>query len=313
MKPTTTCLAACLALVSLGLSGCVSNAASSPAAVADLGVTEFGKIHGLLVDESLIPVSGARVTLPILSLSVSTDVDGVFVLSPVPAGEQIVVVEAAGYQSISVKVPVTADQTSHVDVTVTRIPTAEAYYVSKIGRGLFGCGATYRQGFTTVNGAFFGIAACGVGAQYHGLDDFIWDTHLSDNITIWRGGAFETEWKSTQALGNGMVQDWAVIGCSNNRNATFTRDTGPSPLRQVMNAFQLDYRLQDLPNSSCKGYERCNLKDCHIMNRMFSWPSTTGQNALIDVGVTIQQTFTTYLTEFYRAEPPPGFTAIPDA
>lgn len=312
MKPTNSSLAAGVTALVLGLSGCVSNAASAPQSFPDFGVTEFGKIQGLLVDDSLIPVSGAGITLATFNLSVVSDADGAFAFNQVPAGQQTLVVEAVGYQTVSIVVPVVADQTSHVDVTVTRIPSPEAYYVAKIGKGLFGCGFTYRQGFTTVNGAFFGISGCGVGSSL-GLDNFTWSTHLSDNITQWRGGAFETQWKSTQALGNGMVQDWAVIGCANNRNATFTRDTGPSPLRQVMNAFQLDYRLQDLPNSSCRGHERCNLKDCHIMNRMFSWPSTTGQNALIDVGVTIQQTFTTYLTEFYRAEPPPGFTAIPDA
>lgn len=303
----------------VGFSGCVSNEAAAPPVAADIGYgSEFGSIHGIVVDDSLLPVSGAIVTLVADGRATKTNSDGVFAITLVPVGEQRLLVEALGYGSIAANIQISAEQTTHVDLTMSRVATAEAYHVAKIGRGLFGCGETYRQGLWTVSGvpylggAFFGISAC-PNLSGDPDQDITWNTELSDNITLWRGAAFETEWRSTQAFGNGMVQDWAVTGCANNRNATFTRDTGPSPLREVLNAFQLDYRLNDLPNSSCNGDERCNLEGCEIMNRMFSWPSTFGQDSLFDIGITIQQTFTTYLTEFYRAEPPHGYSALPDA
>lgn len=305
-------------MCALAFAGCVKGDAAAIEPnhdLADLGGTEnTGSIHGIVIDEALFPVSTANVTIEKLDRTLVTSNAGVFAFNDVPIGQHVVVVSAHGYGAASAKVDVLAGETAHVDVTLKRVATSDAYYETKIGTGLFGCGATYRQSITTINGAFFGYAVCGVGAQYTGLDDFSWETTITDKLSVLRGGAFETEWVTNQAFGNGMVQDWAVIGCANNRNATFTRDAGQSPLTEVLNAFQLDYRLQDLPNSSCDAHERCNEEDgCTIMNRMFSWPSTFGPEARFDVGITVQQQFKTYLTEFYRAEPPRDFTALADA
>jgi hypothetical protein len=314
-------LAFTLVASTIGLAGCVGGDAA-PAAPRHLqelgGSAESGSIHGIVVDEGLLPVARAIVTIEALDRSLVTDSAGVFGFSNVPIGDHVLLVGGAGYGTASVKVSVIAEETSHVDVTLRRIASADAYYEIKIGAGMFGCGFTYRQTITTFNGAFFGLAVCGTGASTTGLDDFTWDTMLTDKLSLLRGGAFETEWTTNQVFGNGMVQDWAVFGCANNRNATFTRDAGPSPLSEVLNAFQLDYRLKDMTeNATCGGTparERCNEVDgCHVMNRMFSWPSTFGEDAVFDVGLTIQQSFKTYLTEFYRVEPPIGFTALPDA
>ena len=299
------------------LAGCVDGdaAAVEPRHIDDLGGDDdTGSIHGIVVDEGLLPVSSATIVVETANLSLVSNNAGVFAFPSVPIGQHVVVASAHGYGSVSLKVDVMAEQTSHVDITMKRVATSDAYYEIKIGTGMFGCGATYRQSITTYNGAFFGYAVCGIGAQYTGLDDFSWETTITDKLSALRGGAFETEWTTNQVFGNGMVQDWAVVGCANNRNATFTRDAGPSPLSEVLNAFQLDYRIQDLPNSSCDAHERCNEEDgCTIMNRMFSWPSTFGPEARFDVGITLQQQFKTYLTEFYRAEPPRDFSALPDA
>lgn len=313
------------------LSGCVKGDAAGVEARhdEDLGGTALsGSIHGIVIDEGLLPVSSAIITVEDLNRSIVANSAGVFAIPGVPVGPHVLVVSAPGYNSVSLKVDVLADETSHVDITLRRVATADAYYNIQIGKGLFGCGATYRQTITTFNGAFFGVSACATPQQQlasrgvdPGLDDFAWNTTLSDKLSLWRGGAFETEWTSNQAFGNGMVQDWAVRGCDNNRNATFTRDAGPSPLTEVLNAFQIDYRLQDITdNARCGGQngfdakERCNEEHgCEIMNRMFSWPSTFGPDARFDVGITVQQQFTTYFAEFYRAEPPRGFSALPDA
>ncbi len=316
MKPNHIAVAALMTV--FALAGCVKGDAAAIEPdhdLADLGGSEnAGSIHGIVIDEALFPVSTANVTVEALDRALVTNNAGVFAFNDVPIGEHVVLVSAHGYGSVSVKANVLAGETSHIDVTLKRIATSDAYYEIKIGTGLFGCGATYRQSITTYNGAFYGLAVCGTGASTTGLDDFSWETPISDKLSLLRGGAFETEWVTNQAFGNGMVQDWAVIGCANNRNATFTRDAGQSPLREVLNAFQLDYRLQDLPNSSCDAHERCNEADgCTIMNRMFSWPSTFGPEARFDIGITLQQQFKTYLTEFYRAEPPREFSALSDS
>lgn len=315
----------------LVVSGCVEgDATAGPRHVADLGGTsELGSVHGIVVDDVLLPVSTANVTIEGINRTLVTNNAGVFAFEDVPIGTHAILVSAHGYGSVSVKVDVLAEETSHVDVTLERVATADAYYVTKIGAGLFGCGATYRQSITTFNGAFFGASVCTAPQNEVnetgidlGLDDFVWQTILSDKLSVWRGGSFETEWTSNQAFGNGMVQDWAVRGCDNNRNATFTRDAGPSPLTETLNAFQLDYRLSDMTeNAECgpssarfDAKERCNEElGCEIQNRMFSWPSTFGQGSQVDIGITFQQQFKTYISEFYRAEPPRGFSALPDA
>jgi hypothetical protein len=317
--------AAFLLGTSFTLAGCVKGdaTAAEPDHSLDFGgSSESGSIHGIVVDDLLLPVSSANVTIDDLQRALVTNNAGVFAFADVPIGEHALLVSAHGYGSVSLKVDVIAETTSHADVTLKRVATDDAYYNIQVGKGLFGCGATYRQSITTVNGAFFGLAGCATGAEYTGLDDFVWDTVISDQLGLWRGGSFETEWVSNQAFGNGMVQDWAVRGCDNNRNATFTRDAGPSPLSETLNAFQLDYRLKDMTeNATCgsgdnrfEANTRCNDVDgCQIQNRMFSWPSTFGQGSNVDIGITIQQQFTTYFSEFYRAEPPRGFSALPDA
>lgn len=305
-----TCILVGLAFV---LAGCAD---AEPAAPASTLVTQdpdaaMGTLRGLVVDDTLIPVSGVNVTLVELARMTRTTIDGSFLFEHVPAGEHTVVVESPGIASASKEVAVADGETTYIEVSVEHVKTEVGYFVTKIGRGILACGATYRQGFTTAIGPFLG-GGCNV-INATGLDVSTYFTWLSDDLSAWRGGAAETEWSSTQAFGNGLVQDWAVIGCANNRNATFGRDTGPSPLRNLLGSFELDYRIQDLPNSSCNGHESCNEDGCHMINRIFSWPSTQPEEAAIDVGITLQQTFTTYISEFFRQEPPQDFTALLDS
>ena len=307
---TRSCLLAGLAFV---LAGCAD---AEPAAPASTEMTDdpagaMGNLRGLVIDDALVPVSGANVTLSTVERTVRTNVDGSFLFDNVPVGEHTLVVEASGIASVSKDVTIAEGETAYVEVSVEHVRSEVGYYVTKVGRGILACGATYRQGFTTAIGPFLG-GGCNV-INATGLDVSTYFTWLSDNLSAWRGGAAETEWTSTQAFGNGLVQDWAVIGCANNRNATFGRDTGPSPLRNLLGSFELDYRLQDLPNSSCEGHERCNDEGCHMINRIFSWPSTQPEEAPVDVGITLQQTFTTYISEFFRQEPPQDFTALLDS
>jgi predicted small secreted protein len=292
------------------LAGC---AKAEPAAQApepsDAGVAQ-GSVRGLVIDDSLFPIVGATVSVPPLGLSTRTSASGGFQFNRIAIGDHTLIAEADGYGAVSKKVQVLEGESVYAEIGLERLASDDGYYVTKVGRGILACGVTYRQGITSLAGAFLG-AGCNV-ANGTGVDVSTYFTWLSDDVEAWRGGAAETEWTSTQAFGNGLVQDWAVFGCANNRNATFGRATGPSPLRNLLGSFELEYRLGDLPNSSCGGDDRCNENGCHIINRIFSWPSSQPEDAPVDVGITLQQTFTTYISEFFRREPPPDFTALLD-
>lgn len=296
----------------LAVAGCVGGGAEPLATASEAPVGEdLGALRGLVIDGSLVPVSGANVSVHAVTAVSRTNTEGQFFFPRVPVGEHAVVVEARGFESVSKAVVILADETTYAEIVLDRDVSEKAYYVIQPWRGILYCGVTYRQGVTSVIGYFLG-ASCNV-LNNTGIDQSTFFTHLPDNVSIWRGGAAETEWTSTQAFGNGLIQDWAVQACANNRNATFGRDFGPSPLRNLLGSFELDYRLQDIPNSSCNGDDRCNERGCLMINRIFSWPSTMPDEFQADVGITLQQTFTTYITSFFRLEPPQDFTALADA
>lgn len=296
----------------LAAAGCVGAGGEPLATESEAPVVgNVGAIRGIVIDGSLVPISGANVSVHGITDVRRTNPEGQFFFPSVPVGGHAIVVEARGFASVSKAVDVAAQETTYTEIVLDRDISEKAYYVIQPWRGILYCGVTYRQGITSAIGYFLG-ASCNF-LNSTGIDQSTFFTHLPDNVSIWRGGAAETEWTSTQAFGNGLVQDWAVQGCANNRNATFGRDFGPSPLRNLLGSFELDYRLQDIPNSSCNGDERCNERGCLMINRIFSWPSTMPDEFLADVGITMQQTFTTYITSFFRLEPPQSFTALADA
>lgn len=302
----------------LALAGCVGGEATEPkGGPADQQVPEAappaqfdegsGAIEGLVHDDSLAPLPGAQVALGELpEASALADQEGRFTLSRVPPGSYRLFAQKLGYESAAKLVTVVAGEVTMVDVTLVPLPVVEPYYVVKNQRGLFGCGFTLRP--------VVGVAVCGVLSLFLNLtqyDKFLLLWQISGKREEWDTGVMEMEWKSNQALGRGLTLIWEVDGCSNVRNGTFGRSTGPSPLKIELRNDQLDRAFENFTKASC-ATSKCNEKKCDMHTRVFSAAETLGPSSPADVGVTIQQPFTQYFSEFYNGEAPVPYTAFQD-
>jgi hypothetical protein len=305
-----------LTALTMVMAGCAGSRAEPLAVESEEPVTsEVGIIRGIVIDEAVVPIPNANVSVFESPIRTRSGSDGQFELRNVPAGEHRIVVEAQSYESASLTVSVEVGGSAFAQIQLKRIAGDIGYFTTKIGRGILFCSATYRQAILANDvqqPASFTGASCNV-LNSTGVDQSTYFYWVSDDLSLMRGAAAETVWSSSQAFGNGLVQDWAVIGCANNRNASFGRDYGPSPLQNILGSFELEYRINDIPNSSCDAAEHCNLTACQMIVRVFSWPSTNPDAVPVDVGITLSQTYSHYVTEFYLQEPPPDFTALADA
>lgn len=304
-----------LLCTSLLLAACIGGEGGTPAATnasADFDEST-GAIEAFVHDDSLTPLSGAEVgLLDAPEFRATTDAEGRAALSHVPPGEHQLAAQKIGYGTTVKRVTVNAGEVTGTELTLLPAAATQPYKLVKDQRGLFGCGASWRPAV-----AVSGIAACGVLSLLLNLtqyDKFLLTWNLTGNVSEWDGAAFEMTWKTTQAFGRGLTMIWETNECSNVRNSTFARDSGASPLQVVLNSTRLHDALDNNTNDSdCEDKANCNEKTCTLQSRVFSQPDTLGANSPADVGITVQQSYTQYLTEFYNQEPEPGYTAIKDA
>jgi hypothetical protein len=87
------------------------------------GIPTFGTVTGRVVDtQSMLPISGATITIGnILSVTAPSDAGG-FVLRNIPVGTQELRIEALGWQRYRTSVTVTANQTT--DIGVIGLPSS---------------------------------------------------------------------------------------------------------------------------------------------------------------------------------------------
>lgn len=95
---------------------------STPTPIATPGVTS-GAIGGIVVEaDTGLPISGASVTTEPPTGSVTTDVEGRFVIPNVPPGRYTVTVTEPGYVATSVLVSVQAGEVTTTDVVLLALP-----------------------------------------------------------------------------------------------------------------------------------------------------------------------------------------------
>jgi hypothetical protein len=309
-------------LMLVGLSGCVggssergeAQSAPIPAAQPAKFDETTGGIEGLVHDDSLLPVAGAQVGIgglpnvpPVLS-----DEAGRFSFSLLPEGKYPIFVNKLGYEATAKQVAVTAGQIVSLDITITAIPIREGYYATTPITGLFGCGSSWRPALPAVN--LYGVAACGVLSIVgpSDYDQFLVRVKASGPILEWTSAVFESEWTSNQLFGAGMSFSWEVNTCSNDNGATFAEPAGRSPLRVRYGASEFDETLAGILADSCSPPD-CTEEVCTLQIRAFSEPDTFGSSSAADIGITFQQRFTHYFSEFYNMDSPEHFSALADA
>lgn len=90
-----------------------------------------GHIAGVVVDEAIRPIAGARVKLPGLDLVRTTDRDGSFGFVDLRPGPYFITVNATGYYSAQTVLDVKEDEFTRAKVILTAIPPPEPYHVTQ--------------------------------------------------------------------------------------------------------------------------------------------------------------------------------------
>lgn len=304
-------VAVCAAV--FAIAGCVDEAA--PAAVQDPQAAPMaegtGGIEGNVVDASLVPVEGAQVGIVALGLVAVTTTEGVFQLDDLQPGRYDLAVQKLGYESVATSVEVLEGQRVSKTFTLEPLPIIEPYNVVIIERGSFGCGIAYRPQQAGIVGA----SVCGAITAYAGENQFdkfliLWD--LAGPYAGWQGAAYEMEWTTTQALGSGLWVRFETDGCHGSLPSTFTSLRGRSPLRELQGAVTVGEKLASNEESDCATADHCAESACLIQSRVFPHTEVLGDAYPADIGVTIQQPFTQYFSQFFNGEPPPEYSALAD-
>lgn len=144
-------LLALAALAGALLAGC-SGGGSDPDPLVDVGddspeleVTETtGGIRGIVVDQSIVPVMGARVTLP-GGQNTTSDADGLFRFTGLEPGDYFVSVAKPGYTSVQQTATVIAGVPDPplVKVLLSRLTTAQPYLDFYKLDGFYECAFSY--------------------------------------------------------------------------------------------------------------------------------------------------------------------------
>jgi hypothetical protein len=90
-----------------------------------------GHIAGVVVDEAIRPIAGARVKLPGLDLEHTTDRDGGFGFVDLRPGPYFITVDATGYDPAQTVLDVQEDEFTRAKVILTAIPPPEPYHVTQ--------------------------------------------------------------------------------------------------------------------------------------------------------------------------------------
>jgi hypothetical protein len=269
-----------------------------------------GAISGLVTDSEFFPIEGAQAWLADNPENVAeTDAEGWFTLPDVEPGERHVVVQKVGYLNADRGVTVVVGEVAELEFILERVRFAEPFHVTREERGIRGCSFAWRP-MAAGTGA---ISVCGFLTSLNintDLDRFIIRWPLSGPIKDWHGGVFEMTWRPNQALGRGMEARWEGDGCSlNNPEGRLATTAGPPP--HSIRVDDVQARIAYNAAKGCPTFAAC-VKDCRLQSRVFPVAETLGPSAPADVGVVVQQAFTQYLSEFYNAAAPEGFTALAD-
>jgi hypothetical protein len=302
-------------ILGLGFSGCVDatepavGTAQDPGPLFEAG---SGAIDGFVVDASLAPLEGAQVGVLALGKIATTGADGSFLLRGVPAGRHELAAQKLGYASAGAAVDVKEGERASITLRLEAIPVAHPYYQILVERGSFGCGIAYRPQQAGIVGA----SICGAITAYVGpnqVDKFLIYWTLVGPYDAWMGAAYEMEWTTTQALGSGLWVRFETDGCSGSIPSQFVSLRGRSPLREVQDAATVAEKLANNEASNCGSADNCSPTECRFHSRVFPHTEVLGDAYPADIGVTFQQPFTQYFTQFFHAEPAPEYSALADS
>lgn len=255
-----------------------------------------GAILGVVVDEAIVPVEGATVTVQGDGRSTETDAQGRFVFDRVPAGTHFLEVRKLNYETAqsSVEVEAGVDQPPVLKVQVSRLFTGQPYMQGVQFQGFIAC--AYQAGITApcVTDYTQVVPGCGSGCvpilrtiMGDARDTMVevdagWQTHIAE--VVWEPSAQGT----SNALGL-IYRDFPVGGANHQYGAV----SGPSPLHLrfevgVKHATQSGPASEMIPP---EGYDE-----------IIAFVGTRSDGE--PVALTLQQEFEMFLHTFYHGKPP---------
>lgn len=282
------------------LAGCSSPSDNSPSESGptfdDLGLqatSSTGVIRGVVVDDAIRPIAGAKVTLMGESpKEASTTDQGTFGFDGLPAATYFLKVHKAGYVDAQQSTDVVAGLADPPVVKVQLVADAAnmPYVEDYVFEGFIECSATVGA----PPAGYLSGALCSIPNDL---------TPQTGNVTQDNFGVFyqlakkpswiqsEMTWDSTQALGGEMRLQYSWE-CDTNNGFLCDHDVGgTSPLLLTANA-------DDIEVINHGDYSE------ELFVRVFNQESASSMST---VGATIEQRFTIYTHIFYGYQPPEGW------
>jgi predicted small lipoprotein YifL len=303
-----------LLVATAALAGCGSKGGPNGADDAALNGAEFenlqkqqgnlqkgkGLIRGIVLDEALAPIAGAKVELVGLGTSQTATEAGAFLFNNLDPGTYFVSASKAGYAPAQQSSEVKADvaEPSLIKIRLQRVPGAEPRAETLQFEGFISCG------FKVLN-IVFDRNYCDP-LELNEDKSVVWFP-TTGVPTYYQS---ETIWKSTQQLGTGLVTiQWACAeggSCSANGDARTCNVRGESPLVCFG-------RVGVEGEGGGQPLEATGLgtDDKGLYVQMYSHCAAC-INAVQGVGVVVNQQFQTFTTFFYNFEPEEGWLYVND-
>jgi len=301
----------CLALAGCSDGGEVEDAQPEGFSDVEVQVSETtGAVRGLVVDASIQPVEGATVSLllPGDERTTTSDGQGRFAFSDVPAGTVFMKAEKPGYAAAQTSTDVVAGvkEPPIVKVQIARLFGADPFTQSLKFEGFFECSQAglligiYSSSNCVVDYTRRVTGPPGLLPQLDNVTDQEREWH-ADVGEGWQTQVFEMTWEPS-AEGTSQHMGLVVSTYKPERDGahSFANVGGPSPLR-----VQLD---TGVPHGSAASVEPVmipsgGMKDMSffVSVRQDSWPVPA---------VALNQDFTLFLTQFYYAPAPAEWSIV---
>ena len=291
---------ACLLLTAFLLAGCAGGGGGGAEEdVPDLDVTATtGGIRGVVVDEAVRPIAEATVALQGQATEATTDADGLFAVSGLPAGTYVVTASHPLYDQVQQTVEVVAGVADPpaVKFQLTRVVFEEPYLQTIKFDGFIVCSANVAVALSEECGEGVGVPCevpPPVGCQRVGGQG---NNHVQFDFTIGPGTQtliLEQIWQPTSEAGREFYSpvstEWSCDPvCGGN---TFAEMQGASPLYVA------------LDNETLAGEEI--LPDSTIIS-VFTWSSAETN----PVGVVLNQQYQVFATSFHHLPAPEGWSFV---
>lgn len=291
------------ALLLTGLAGCADEAAPAPEedGFAGFGLeaseTE-GVVRGVVVDESIVPVADADVTLSVPGDErvAATDGEGRFAFGRVPAGTYLLNVSSLLHLPVQTSVTVEPGvaEPDLVKVQLSRRFAQDPYLEQTQFNGRINCGYSLLISAPCVIDYTMIIVPGGAAPQLNGITGDVRRFVLPVRDG-WQSMVMEMVWEPSLSATSESLSLTASF-FERTSSHTYTGTAGPSPLRLQMDVDPARTHPDWVPPEGKEDF------------LMFVNPSTAGSG--LPAALNVEQEFELFRTDFYYGAPPEGWSLV---